>query len=106
MLGFGLTAASNVVVTYAVDAYRPVCLTLSPLLFKRVCVLILDKDIRRSFGDRVCCEECHGVRVELVYCGLDSSRRCEECVWGDGWHSVRNFVVVDCSLFLGEEDKS
>jgi hypothetical protein len=24
MLGFGLTAASNVVVTYAVDAYRPV----------------------------------------------------------------------------------
>ena len=25
MLGFGLTAASNVVVTYAVDGYRPVC---------------------------------------------------------------------------------
>lgn len=28
MLGFGLTAASNVVVTYAVDGYRPVRLFL------------------------------------------------------------------------------
>lgn len=28
MLGFGLTAASNVVVTYAVDAYRPVSLSI------------------------------------------------------------------------------
>jgi hypothetical protein len=30
MLGFGLTAASNVVVTYAVDAYRPVSVPCSP----------------------------------------------------------------------------
>jgi hypothetical protein len=29
MLGFGLTAASNIVVTYAVDAYRPVSLSCS-----------------------------------------------------------------------------
>ena len=29
MLGFGLTAASNVVVTYVVDAYRPVSVSCS-----------------------------------------------------------------------------
>jgi hypothetical protein len=29
MLGFGLTTASNVVVTYAIDAYRPVSVSCS-----------------------------------------------------------------------------
>lgn len=32
MLGFGLTAASNVVVTYAVDGYRPVSFQFLPVI--------------------------------------------------------------------------
>jgi hypothetical protein len=40
MLGFGLTAASNVVVTYAVDGYRPVSVS-SPTFLKTILTLIL-----------------------------------------------------------------
>lgn len=40
MLGFGLTAASNVVVTYAVDAYRPVRISIYLSFLQRTDLMI------------------------------------------------------------------
>lgn len=68
MLGFGLTAASNVIVTYCIDAYRPVG---SPRSCESIDVLTF-VDIGRGVGDYLRGEECNGMYFLVVYLGLDS----------------------------------
>jgi hypothetical protein len=63
MLGFGLTAASNVVVAYAVDAYRPV--SVSCLRYED-CTDSLD--LWRGSGNCFCGPKCDGLYFFLVYC--------------------------------------
>lgn len=72
MLGFGLTAASNVVVTYAVDGYRPVSFNPSQLLNEHT-DLPTHSDRRRSLGDSIRRPECHGLHPLTLHSGLDQS---------------------------------
>lgn len=64
MLGFGLTAASNVIVTYAVDAYRPISGEILVVVFVvrnvMACILSLyiaewikTEGVRNAFGEMV-----------------------------------------------------
>lgn len=64
MLGFGLTAASNVIVTYAVDAYRPISGEVLVIVFVvrnvMACILSLYiadwirvEGIKNAFGEMV-----------------------------------------------------
>ena len=79
MCGFGLTAASNIVVTYAVDGYRPVGFT----LFQRL-VDMADADVlidrRRSLGDCLCSPKHYGLHPFAVYRRLDQGGRGQEGV--------------------------
>ena len=49
MLGFGLTAASNVVVTYAVDGYRPVSFQSLPIPTEPYADLILSPRLQERY---------------------------------------------------------
>lgn len=74
MSGFGLTAVSNVVVTYAVDAYRPVSfVTLYALilLFRKQANLIYLSDLWRSPSYRLYNPKCDGGHSLPLYSGLD-----------------------------------
>jgi MFS family permease len=78
MLGFALTAASNVVVTYAVDAYRPVSFpfhtpTLPPRNTQRAVLILYVLDFRRNSSYCLCGEKCHGLPSLTVHSGLDFS---------------------------------
>ncbi len=64
MLGFGLTAASNVVVTYAVDAYRPVSTTCSGLGDETDSAP--SSDLKGSLGCCVCGEKSDGLRLVAI----------------------------------------
>jgi MFS family permease len=79
MLGFALTAASNVVVTYAVDAYRPVSFpfhtskTPPPPNTQRAVLIWYVLDFRRNSSYCLCGQKCHGLPSITVHSGLDCS---------------------------------
>lgn len=79
MQGFGLTAVSNVVVTYAVDAYQPVSFPAEVSILVCEWMLTIRTDCRRSSRHCLCYPQHHRMHSSSIRGQLGGRHRSGQC---------------------------